>query len=78
MFDEMNSTQNQNDRQRRFNVTTADLAHWAGLPLETTRDEVNKFVEKRKLEVYDNYMIVANIADMKRIVDTRAGSILQK
>lgn len=78
MFDEMNPPQNPSDRQRRFSVTTADLSHWAGLPLETTRDEVNKFAEKRKLEVYDNYMIVANIADMKRIVDTRAGIILQK
>ncbi|MCK9170449.1 MAG: Crp/Fnr family transcriptional regulator [Treponema sp.] len=78
MFEEMNPAQNPNERQRKFNVTTADLAHWAGLPLDTTRDEVNKFVEKRKLEVYDNYMIVANIADMKRILDTRAANILQK
>ncbi|MFA6857625.1 MAG: Crp/Fnr family transcriptional regulator [Treponema sp.] len=78
MFEEMNPSQNTNERQRKFNVTTADLAHWAGLPLDTTRDEVNKFVEKRKLEVYDNYMIVVNIADMKRILDTRASNILQK
>jgi CRP/FNR family transcriptional regulator, cyclic AMP receptor protein len=78
MFNEMNIPQNPNERQRKFNVTTADLAHWAGLPLETTRDEVNKFVEKRKIEVYDNYMVVANIADMKRIVDTRATGVIQK
>ncbi|HAH61123.1 MAG TPA: CarD family transcriptional regulator [Treponema sp.] len=78
MFDEMNPPQNPGDKQRKFSVTMADLAHWAGLSPETTRDEVNKFTEKRKLEVYDNYMIVANIADMKRIVDTRAGIILQK
>jgi CRP/FNR family transcriptional regulator, cyclic AMP receptor protein len=78
MFDEMNPVDNPNDRQRKFMVTTADLAHWAGLSLEATRDEVNKLVEKRKIEVYDTYMIVANIADMKRIVDTRAPNLLQK
>src|SRR5574344_406159 len=78
MFDEMNPVDNPNDRQRKFMVTTADLAHWAGLSLEATRDEVNKLVEKRKIEVYDTYMIVANIADMKRIVDTRAPHLLQK
>ncbi len=78
MFDEMNPSVNANDRQRKFNVSTADVAHWAGLSPEATRDEINKFVEKRKIEVYDNYIIVDNIADMKRIVDTRSGLSEQK
>ena len=73
MFDEMNPSANTNDRQRKFNVSAGDVAHWAGLTPEATRDEINKFVEKRKIEVYDNYIIVDNIADMKRIVDTRSG-----
>ena len=78
MFDEMNPSVNANDRQRKFNVSAADVAHWAGLSPEATRDEINKFVEKRKIEVYDNYIIVDNIADMKRIVDTRSGLSEQK
>jgi CRP-like cAMP-binding protein len=72
MFDEMNPVSNQNERTRRFSLTISDIAHWAGLTPDAARDEVNKFIEKRKIEVYDNYIIVANIADMKRIVDTRA------
>src|SRR5574344_452026 len=72
MFDEMNPVSNPNERSRRFSLTISDIAHWAGLTPDVARDEVNKFVEKRKIEVYDNYIIVANIADMKRIVDTRA------
>ena len=78
MFDEMNPSANTNDRQRKFNVSAGDVAHWAGLSPEATRDEINKFVEKRKIEVYDNYIIVDNIADMKRIVDTRSGFSEQK
>ena len=78
MFDEMNPSANVNDRQRKFNVSAGDVAHWAGLTPEATRDEINKFVEKRKIEVYDNYIIVDNIADMKRIVDTRSGLSEQK
>ena len=78
MFDEMNPSANVNDRQRKFNVSAGDVAHWAGLSPEATRDEINKFVEKRKIEVYDNYIIVDNIADMKRIVDTRSGLSEQK
>ncbi|MBR7064468.1 MAG: Crp/Fnr family transcriptional regulator [Treponema sp.] len=74
MLDEINPPLNPNDRQRRFNITTSDIAHWAGLTIETTRDEINKYVEKRKIEVYDDYIIVLNIIDMKRIVDTRANT----
>ena len=78
MFDEMNPSPNASDRQRKFNVSAGDVAHWAGLSPEVTRDEINKFVEKRKIEVYDNYIVVDNIADMKRIVDTRSALSEQK
>lgn len=74
MLDEMNTNTQASGQQRRFNVTISDLAHWAGLPMDVTRDEVNKFIERRKIEVFDNYIVVANIADMKRTVDTRAGN----
>lgn len=77
LFDEMNPPINPNERSRKFNVTVGDVAHWAGLSPEVTRDEINKFVEKRKIEVYDDYIIVANISDMKRIVDTR-GTISER
>ncbi|MCI1207984.1 MAG: Crp/Fnr family transcriptional regulator [Treponema sp.] len=68
MFDEMNPAANPYERQRKFNLTIADIAHWAGLSPEITHDEINKFVEKRKIEVYDNYIVVSNIADMERLV----------
>lgn len=71
MFDEMNPVLNLNERQRRFNLTIADVAHWAGLSPEVTRNELNKFVEKRKIDIYDTYIVISNISDMKRIVDTR-------
>lgn len=71
MLDEMNPSALANDRTRKFNVTVADMASWAGLSQEVTRDEINRFVEKRKIEVYDNYIIVNNINDMKRSVDQK-------
>ncbi len=40
--------------------------------MDTVRDEVNKFVEKRKIEVFDSYIIVNNIVDLRRTVDQRA------
>ena len=74
LLDEMTPAMNEAEKQRRFNVTISDIAHWAGLSAEVTRDEINKFVERRKIEVYDNYMIVNNINDMKRTFDTRGGA----
>ncbi len=74
LLDEMNPVMNEAEKQRRFNVTISDVAHWAGLNAEVTRDEINKFVERRKIEVYENYIVVNNINDMKRTVDTRGGA----
>lgn len=73
MLDEMNPVLNENEKQRRFNVTISDIAHWAGLSSEVTRDEINKYVERKKIEVYDTYVIINNINDMRRTYETRSG-----
>ncbi len=78
MLNEMYPSQQPDDKPHRFNVTTADIAHWAGLLPDVVRDEINRFVERRKIEIYDGYIVVANMVDMKRIVDTRAGNIVTK
>lgn len=78
MLNEMNQMPYQAARDVKFNVTVQDIAHWAGLSLEVTRDEINKLAEKRKLEIFENYIIVNNIADLKRIVDTRYGTVVTK
>ncbi|MFI3256776.1 MAG: Crp/Fnr family transcriptional regulator [Spirochaetales bacterium] len=74
MFDEMNKGQYGSDKSRRFNLTVQDLSHWAGIPVDAARDEINKFVEKRKIDVFDTYMVINNIMDMRRIVDTRTSA----
>lgn len=71
LLDEMNPPVNPNERSRKFYVNPGDIAHWAGLSIDVTRDELNKYVEKRKIEIFDDHILVVNIADMKRIVDTR-------
>ena len=67
MFDEMKSGNNSLDKTRRFNLTVSDLSHWVGLPGEVVQDEVNKFVEKGRIEVYDDHIIVTNIVEMQRL-----------
>ncbi len=72
LLDEMNPVSNEAEKMRRFNVTFNDIAHWAGISVEQVRDELNKMVSQRKIEVFDTYVIVNNILDMKRLYDTRA------
>ena len=71
MYDEMEPVQNPAEHSRKFNITVSDVSHWAGLSPEVTRTEINKYVEKRKLEVFDTYMIVSNIAELRRTVESR-------
>lgn len=60
------------DHKRKFNLTISDMIHWSGLSASTVQDEISKFVKARKIEVYETYMNINNINDMKRIVDTRS------
>ncbi len=71
MLAEMNSQGKELEKQQRINATFGDISHWAGLSPEITRDEINRFVEQRKIEAYDNYFIVNNILDLKRTYETR-------
>ena len=71
MFDEKMSSTNPNEKSRRFNLTLQDIAHWTGLKIEVVKDELSHFVEKREIEMHDNYLIVSNIDEMKRIVDSK-------
>ncbi|MGP1458289.1 MAG: Crp/Fnr family transcriptional regulator [Treponema sp.] len=78
MLNEMYPSAKPDDKPHRFDVTIPDMGHWAGLEPDVVRDEMNRFVERRKIEIYDNYVIVNNLVDMRRIFETRSGAILTK
>ena len=56
---------------RRFDVTIQDISHWAGLTLDETRDEINRYIEKHRIDVMENYVIVKNINEIQRLVEQR-------
>ncbi|MBQ7538602.1 MAG: cyclic nucleotide-binding domain-containing protein [Treponema sp.] len=72
MFDEMNPDATHVDRKRKFQITEQDVIHWSGLPANVVKDEMHRFVVSRKIEMFDTYILVNNIADMRRIVEARA------
>ena len=71
MYDEMNPSPNTADNTRILNITVQDISHWAGLSLDITRTEINKYVEKRKIEVYESSIFIANIAELRRTVESK-------
>lgn len=52
-------------------VTKEDVAHWAGLPIDVVQDELNKFVDQRKIEMYDDRIVVKNIIELERFVNSK-------
>ena len=69
MLHEMNPNQSKSDKDVRIDATISDIAHWAGLSYEVTKDEISKFSEKRKIALYDTYLVVGTISEMRRLVD---------
>lgn len=55
--------------KRKFSVTMSDIASWAAIPQADARDQLCKLMDRGKIEIFDDYMIVQNIHDIKRIVD---------
>lgn len=53
--------------KRRVETTIPDIASWAGLSLEATRAEIDNFSARKKIEVYDNYIVINSLNDMKRM-----------
>ena len=52
-------------------VTKEDVAHWAGLPVDIVQDELNKYVDQRKIEIYEDRIIVKNIIELERFVNSK-------
>ncbi len=58
-----------NDQGRReFSTSIDDIAHWAGMSPSECRKSLDQFVSQRRVEVFDDKIVVKNINDFKRFV----------
>jgi CRP/FNR family transcriptional regulator, cyclic AMP receptor protein len=57
--------------ERVFRTTADDVAHWAGISPEEGRQVLNHFVSQRRVEVFPNRIIVKNINEFTRFVNSR-------
>ncbi|MDC7241433.1 MAG: Crp/Fnr family transcriptional regulator [Spirochaetales bacterium] len=54
--------------RREFSSSIDDIAHWAGLSPSRCRKALDQFVSQRRVEVFDDKIVVKNINDFKRFV----------
>ena len=73
MLDETGNTTNEkiDDYYREFKVTAWDIAHWAGLDIEETRDILDYYVAQRRISIESDSIVVNNIQDFYRITSSK-------
>jgi len=71
MLDETQPNIDKTTDLRTFLTTPEDVARWAGLTLEEVQDEINRFIDQGKLEMYQDRIIIKNITELTRFVNAR-------
>ncbi|MDR2435192.1 MAG: Crp/Fnr family transcriptional regulator [Treponema sp.] len=75
MLDETQAGIDKTAETREFRTTVADVARWAGMSVSETRDTLNHFVTQRRVEIFPDHIIVKNINDFSRFVNSRRNKI---
>jgi CRP/FNR family transcriptional regulator, cyclic AMP receptor protein len=71
MLSETQPTEEDDEDERTFKTSVDDIAHWAGLSVAQTKQVVNHFAAQRRIEVYPDKIVVKNINDFSRFVNSR-------
>jgi CRP/FNR family transcriptional regulator, cyclic AMP receptor protein len=71
----LDETQPQNiqegEMKREFRTTVGDIAHWAGISVDECRQLLEHFVAQRRLELFPDRILVKNINDFQRFVNSK-------
>lgn len=74
MLDESNPVRSEDvARERSFSTTVDDIAHWAGMSPEKCREVLNHFASQRRVDIFPDRIVVQNINDFARFVNSRRG-----
>jgi CRP/FNR family transcriptional regulator, cyclic AMP receptor protein len=74
MLDETNAVVSGGELQgetREFKVTMDDVAHWAGMSPAEAQILIGHFANQRRLELFPDKIVVKNISDFIRFVNSR-------
>jgi CRP-like cAMP-binding protein len=71
MLDETWTSLDRTTERREFKTTIEDIAHWAGMSVNQAREEMSHFAAQRRMEIYPDKIVVRNINDFSRFVNSR-------
>lgn len=71
MLDETQPAVDKATERREFKTTMDDVAHWAGISGDQAKDVLNHFVTQRRVEIFSDKIVVKNINDFMRFVNSR-------
>ena len=71
MLDETQANIDKTTERREFKNSVDDIAHWAGMTISEARETLGHFVTQRRVEIYPDRIIVKNINDFSRFVNSR-------
>lgn len=71
MLSETQPAQDPESDERSFNASVDDIAHWAGMSTEKCKQVLNHFANQRRIEMMQDKIIVKNINDFSRFVNSR-------
>jgi len=56
---------------REFRASLDDIAHWAGMSVDSAREVLSHFATQRRVEIMEDRIIVKNLSDFQRFVNTK-------
>ncbi|MDR1248754.1 MAG: Crp/Fnr family transcriptional regulator [Treponema sp.] len=71
MLDENQVNIDRTTDARVFQATVEDIAHWAAMSVNEAREIITHFVAQRRMELYNDRIVVRNINDFSRYVSSR-------
>lgn len=69
MLDETQPSIDRSTDIRSFAITIDEVARWAGLPVDEVEDEMRRFVDQGKMELFDDRIVVKNLTELSRYVN---------
>jgi CRP-like cAMP-binding protein len=71
MLDETQPNIDKTEDTREFETTVDNIAQWAGMSANKTKDILSRFVNQRRIEIFPERIVVKNINDFTRFVNAR-------
>jgi CRP-like cAMP-binding protein len=75
MFDETQPHIDKGTEKREFETTVDSIAQWAGMDIRETREILRNFASQHRLEIFADRIVVKNINDFIRFVNSRRNKL---